>query len=209
MAVDVQNNVYLCGEVGNIALQLGNNLSIIESPTFGYDGYIAKYKDIEFQDFDIDQGWNIISAYINPFDTSMTDVMADLGDTVLLMKDGLGGVYWPQYNVNQIGNWNIESGYLIKVSDITRFRLSGELVQPDSLSMVLDAGWHMISYPRYLPITVEDIFTQYAGSIVLIKDGNGQIYWPAWAINLIGEMLPGQGYQLKVSAGFVLEYPAN
>jgi hypothetical protein len=47
------------------------------------------------------------------------------------------------------------------------------------------------------------------GSLVLAKDGAGRVYWPAYHINQIGDMLPGQGYQVYLNTAGTLTYPAN
>jgi hypothetical protein len=46
-------------------------------------------------------------------------------------------------------------------------------------------------------------------NIVIMKNGSGAVYWPAFGVNGIGNMLPGQGYQIKLNATSTLTYPAN
>jgi hypothetical protein len=45
--------------------------------------------------------------------------------------------------------------------------------------------------------------------MVIAKNGSGRVYWPALGINSIGDMNPGEGYQLYMSAAATLTYPAN
>jgi len=47
------------------------------------------------------------------------------------------------------------------------------------------------------------------GNLVIAKDYNGQAYLPEWDFNGIGDMLPGQGYQLKINNDDVLTYLSN
>ena len=49
---------------------------------------------------------------------------------------------------------------------------------------------------------------QSAGNID-IKSGSGGTFIPAFGINTIGDILPGQGYKVKMSASDVLYYPGN
>jgi hypothetical protein len=45
--------------------------------------------------------------------------------------------------------------------------------------------------------------------ILLVKNNAGQVYWPAFNVNQIGDMLPGQGYQVYLTNPGTLIYPAN
>ena len=56
-----------------------------------------------------------------------------------------------------------------------------------------------------------DAVTAWAGisaAILIAKDENGNVYVPG-LINLIGDLQPGQGYQIKMSNGATFNYPAN
>ena len=33
-----------------------------------------------------------------------------------------------------------------------------------------------------------------------MKDASGNVYWPAFDLNSLGDMCPGQGYQVKMNA---------
>jgi len=46
-------------------------------------------------------------------------------------------------------------------------------------------------------------------NIIIVKDGNGMVYWPSVFLNMIGNMIPGEGYQIKMNAADVFTYPAN
>ena len=40
-------------------------------------------------------------------------------------------------------------------------------------------------------------------SVYIIKDGNGVVYWPEYGFNNIGDLNPGEGYQIKLTQEFV------
>ena len=48
-----------------------------------------------------------------------------------------------------------------------------------------------------------------SGNLIIAKDYNGAAYLPEWNFNGIGDMLPGQGYQLKTNNADVLQYLSN
>ena len=47
------------------------------------------------------------------------------------------------------------------------------------------------------------------GNLIIAKDYNGAAYLPEWNFNGIGDMFPGQGYQLKTNNADVLQYLSN
>ena len=46
-------------------------------------------------------------------------------------------------------------------------------------------------------------------NLVIAKNNKGQVYWPQYLINTIGNMTMGQGYQMYLSSGSTLTYPGN
>jgi hypothetical protein len=42
-----------------------------------------------------------------------------------------------------------------------------------------------------------------------MKDYLGQVWWPVWNVNAIGNMIPGQGYQVKMDVAHSYTYPPN
>jgi hypothetical protein len=45
--------------------------------------------------------------------------------------------------------------------------------------------------------------------LVMVKNYLGDVYWPLYNINMIGNMDPGEGYQIKMNNSATLSYPAN
>jgi hypothetical protein len=45
--------------------------------------------------------------------------------------------------------------------------------------------------------------------VEIVKNNFGAVYWPAYYVNLIGNMLPSQGYQIKMINASTLTYASN
>jgi hypothetical protein len=63
----------------------------------------------------------------------------------------------------------------------------------------LAAGWNMFGYGCPEPIDVIEGLSNHTESIAIVKDNNGAVYLPEWDFNGIGDLIPGFGYQIKVT----------
>jgi len=63
----------------------------------------------------------------------------------------------------------------------------------------LSAGWNMFGYGCPSSINVADGLSNHTESISITKDNNGNVYMPEFEFNGIGDLIPGFGYQIKVT----------
>ena len=61
-------------------------------------------------------------------------------------------------------------------------------------------GWNIIGYNLNYPQNTAACFDAISESIVVAKNNLGHIYWPEIGFNGIGELTPGQGYQIYMSS---------
>lgn len=207
MAVNSNDDIYLTGSYGS-SVYFGSD-TVLTSPSWASNGYIAKYHNCSYHNLDLIQGWSLISSYINLFDSLVSDLMAPIDTSLLIMKAEDGSVYWPQYALNQIGNWEMEQGYQVKMSEAREINFCGDFIRPEETPIPIEVGWQIISYVRYYAQSIGFVFTQTNQYIDIVKNGMGQVYWPQWNIDAIGTMKPGEGYLLKSNTIFNLYYSAN
>ena len=50
--------------------------------------------------------------------------------------------------------------------------------------------------------------TMNASNLTIMKDSWGNVYWPQFGLNNIGDLSPGQGYQIKLAGAWSFSYPA-
>ncbi|MCF8457835.1 MAG: carboxypeptidase regulatory-like domain-containing protein [Bacteroidales bacterium] len=161
------------------------------------------------QEIHLSAGWGIFSSFIIPVIPSIDSVISSIVSNVAIVKNGDGQVYWPAFGVNLIGNMSIGQGYQIKTNNIDTLVISGMAVEPENISNLVPAAWSLIGYLRNSPGYLPDMLSSLSGNIQIVKDQDGQVYWPVFGVNLIGDMQPGQGYQIKMSIADTLIYPAN
>jgi len=57
----------------------------------------------------------------------------------------------------------------------------------------------------YAPTALADLGT----NLVIVKNNDGHVYFPAWGLNTLGNLNPGEGYYINVAEEADLLYPAN
>lgn len=157
----------------------------------------------------LNQGWNMISSYVSPTDPSIVNIFAPMVSNVQVMKNGYGQMYSPAFGINTIENWNDFDGYLLNVYEDGLLNITGNLITPEITPIPLDAGWNLTSYLRnsqmYAPTALADLGT----NLVIVKNNDGHVYFPAWGLNTLGNLNPGEGYYINVAEEADLLYPAN
>ena len=66
----------------------------------------------------------------------------------------------------------------------------------------LNIGWNMIGYTFKEPQDVVASMSEVYDIIDIVKDNQAEVYWPEFGFNGIGDLIPGQGYQVKVEEAY-------
>lgn len=164
---------------------------------------------VEYQYIDLPLGWSLFSTYIDPFEPAIDSLCSPFYTSVIIVKDDDGNTLWPQYGINTIGNVVIGEAYRIKLSLSQTMTVAGLSVQPEITQLVLPQGWSFLGYLRKNSAPITALLSPLASELIIAVNGAGEIYWPQWQINTIGNMNPGEGYQIKMSTQEVFTYPAN
>ncbi|MEA3445908.1 MAG: T9SS type A sorting domain-containing protein, partial [Bacteroidota bacterium] len=161
------------------------------------------------QSINLPVNWSMFSGYVYPFTPNMIDVTSAITSDIIMIKDKKGDVYWPYFLLNNIGDMLVGDGYQAKLFNAATLVLEGECVVPELTPLSLDVGWSLIGYLRQTPASVITMFSPISSSTIMVKNSQGHVYWVYFGIDQIGNMNPGEGYQVKMSASDVLTYPAN
>jgi len=130
-------------------------------------------------------------------------------DQIVIVKDFLGNAYLPAWSFNAIGNISNYEGYQIKASANCSFTVEGEIIAPENTTVPVEEGWNIIPYLRQNSANAELVLEEVSDALVIVKDFLGNAYLPDWNFNGIGDFEAGQGYQLKASSAFDLQYISN
>lgn len=153
-------------------------------------------------------GWNIVSAPLALTNPSMNAVWEDIVSSLLIVKDGAGRVYWPEYGIDAIGGWNITEGYQVYMEESASLILTGFEMQPSDVTYILPQGWSIASYTGPEGMATTEAFASLDRHIIAVKNSSGGIYWPEYGIDQIGSLHRGQGYWIAMARSAMFIYPS-
>ena len=156
-------------------------------------------------------GWSLFSTYIQSNTPSFIDVLSEIGTDLVIVKNSLGNAYLPEYNFNNIGDLEAGEGYQIKINSARDLTIEGAYIEPENNPINLAAGWSFLGYLRLESADVSAVLFDIVASanLIIVKDYLGNAYLPEWDFNSIGDLQPGQAYQLKLTNIDVLTYLSN
>ena len=160
------------------------------------------------QDISLDIGWNIWSTYVDPEDPNMASMLEQIVGVTIICKNENGAVYWPGFGLNNIGDHTPTEGYQIKMSNNALLSVTGQMIDPN-MTFNLEEGWGIIGYVKPQPSDAVDMMFPVVEDLIIMKDENGLVYWPAFGLNSIGNMEPGEGYQVKMFNDVMFSYTSG
>lgn len=151
------------------------------------------------------KGWNYVSLAVQPDAESIDNILGEAMSEVELVKDGGGRVFSPALGIDEIGEWEVQEAYMIYARNETALAVDGQSTG-SGFTLSLEEGWNLIPYPRSDAAAVEEVLRPILSDVVMMKDAIGQVFYPEYGINSIGEMRSGKGYLLNVKKAVTLTY---
>jgi hypothetical protein len=144
-------------------------------------------------------------------DMDLTLVLSPIIDNVIIAKNNSGAAYLVEWGFNGVGDLIVGQGYQIKTDAAVSLEICGDYAFPEDNPINLTAGWNIVAYLRTEGAPSEAALggITASGNLIIAKDFNGAAYLPEWNFNGIGDLVPGQGYQLKTYEADVLQYLSN
>ncbi|NQU05147.1 MAG: right-handed parallel beta-helix repeat-containing protein [Calditrichaeota bacterium] len=157
-------------------------------------------REYESINIPLDRGWNLISSHINPVARDIRVLFDDLleRESLYIVKDDSGRFYMPEFDYNNIPDWNFRKGYAVKVNEADTLTLTGEPVAPDT-PIRLARGWNTVAYFPEEEVDVLDALANIEDVLVFVKDGRGRFCWPLYQYNGIPPLRRNFGYWMNVS----------
>ena len=96
------------------------------------------------------------------------------------------------------------------MNSFNQITIEGSLI-PFDTPISFDEGWNLIGYLHPEDANTVDMMNSIVtndGPLRILKNGLGNVYWPEFGLNSIGNMVPGQGYQIKMENTTQFSYPS-
>ena len=166
---------------------------------------------VSAQEILMPEGWSNFSTYMLAPSMDMAEILSPIVDDVIIAKNNLGSAYLPEWEFNGVGDLQVGQGYQIKLLSGNLLTIEGTYMLPEENLIALTSGWNMIGYLRLEGADTEAVLAEVnaTGNLVIAKDYGGNAYLPEWNFNGIGDMVPGQAYQLKINNDDELLYNSN
>jgi len=193
------------------SLSIGNYSVVVSDMNFCTvsDTFEIEIQLIDSQIIALPVGWRIFSTYMIPINPDIQNILSPIVSDIEMVKSGTGLIYWPAFSINKIGNLTLGQGYQIKTLISTNLIVYGSICEPAFSPVSINSGWNLIGYLRTSPAPIDNMLSSIVNEIVLVKNGLGEVFWPVYNVNNIGNMIPGEGYQVKMTNFVSLTYPGN
>ena len=153
-------------------------------------------------------GWNLVSTWVAPSDSTTRSVLGDAAPNVLLVKDQNGRVFAPTYEIDDVPFWVKTQAYDVYATAPDTLSVEGRPVL-ETTPVQLEAGWNHVAFLGRGSLPIERALGSISDHVVLVRDGHGNAYAPSEGLRSLTTLRPGEGYQVNVSAPVVLRYPAS
>ncbi|MFW5705678.1 MAG: lectin like domain-containing protein, partial [Bacteroidota bacterium] len=156
------------------------------------------------QTLTIPEGWSGMSSYLQPVNATVENIFLNVVDKVVIVQD-MTNAYWPSAGMNTIGNWDVHSGYKIKVSEDVTLPFSGyDLVER---TMELNEGWNLIPVICNGDVMCTDLFGGLDELTVAKEIAGTQVYWPGQEVMTLEYLYTGQSYLVHMDAPASITFP--
>ena len=149
-----------------------------------------------------------MSTHLQPENSDIVAVFEEIEDNLAIVKDESGFVYWPTFALNNIYELSVGKGYQVKMNSPEDLLVTGTQVSYDT-PLELNGGWNIMGYLHNQPHNAAEMMSSMYNNLIIMKDELGNVYWPTYNLNNIGNMQPGEGYQIKLAGPYTFSYPGG
>jgi photosystem II stability/assembly factor-like uncharacterized protein len=173
---------------------------------------LSYFQVVDYQDIILPGGvWTMISTYLDIVDDNIDMVCSDIEANMYIFKDDEARVYIPEEDVNTLNTWDYDKGYVVYMRNTDTLRVWGYYKNPANFPITLQSmKWYIIPYLLRTQQPIATALNSLAGDILVLKNNDGEVYYPNYGVDQIGMMVPGEGYKIICDTTETLVYdPGN
>ena len=146
---------------------------------------------------------NLISLNVATSNHSVEDMF---GSEILLIFDDNSNFYIPDYDINQIQNYDFTEGYMMFSDQAMEMNMSGQAIAHNHLVSLDPYKANMIPYFHETCLPADYAFSSIAEDLLLVKDDAGSYYIPNQGINTLEVLCPGNAYIVFLTGEEIIEF---
>lgn len=157
------------------------------------------------QIINVPMGWSGISGYVDPMNKGVEGIFSPWENDLIILAS-MTGMYWPKTGVNTLVNWDYSTGYQIKALNDFELTLTGTKIADPTIN--IPQGWSLMPVLVACETPVVDLFAGFDDLTIVKQVAGVHLYWPAYNINTLGNLIPGKAYFLAASGDGQVTFPA-
>jgi hypothetical protein len=154
-------------------------------------------------------GWSMFSIFVQHSFSGIASLTASVQSNITLIKDTQGKAYMPAWNLDQLTSINPDFGYQALMTAQTYLYINGPVMNYAEEVIELPKHWSVVAYTRPVPGQVSVMLQSIMTDLIILKDENGLVYWPAMNITDLSIMQPGEAYLIRLANPQSFSYPSN
>ena len=157
------------------------------------------------QNITLQSGWNGFSSFVNPPDPAFDEVVSPISSQ-LEFAQNMTEIYWPEYGINTIGDFNNSVGYRVKLNANASLPITGFAETDKTIS--IPQGWSTLPVISDCAVPYTELISQLSDKLIAVTEigGTGMLY-PEQGIFNLSELEPGKAYSIKMSENADFTFP--
>ncbi len=152
----------------------------------------------------IPAGWSGISSYLVPVEPEFEQVMAPVNNQLIIARN-FTDVYWPEFAINTIGEYNVFDGYIVKMNSPANLQFSG--IKPQEKTINLTSGWNILPVLSDHEVSYQELLSQLGENLIIVTEIAGsRVIWPGAGVYSLTGLTPGQAYMIKIEEACTFNY---
>jgi uncharacterized repeat protein (TIGR02543 family) len=150
----------------------------------------------------LDAGWNLVSLYVAPSNSSVDSIFASILSQLDEIKNAEGFYKTEQAaNLQSLTQIALGSSYLVKMKAAQTLTVKGTV--PQTVTVLLKHGWNMLGYPVSATNSTATVLSTIWADTQLIKNFDAFLGHSSGTLNI---MTPGEGYYIFMNDAAILGF---
>jgi hypothetical protein len=155
------------------------------------------------QTVQVPSGWCGISTYLELSNSDLGNILDPVIDDLVILYN-YSGIFYPAYGIFTIDQWDWYSGYVGKFNSPTSLNFMG--CDLENKTVNLNQAWNIIPVLSDQAQSVDALFAGNSNLQIVKEVAGPGVFWPAYSINTLGNVLPGKAYYARMSAADSIDY---